>query len=258
MLDIGHFEGHQIATTFVEFLFRKIFLKLKDISLLSSFWSLMTCRLKTMWKAMLECHKTQKDLALDIRTIDKSGHTFAASDAQRSAAVELENQLKLWHQCFFMWVVSQQRYIKTLLKWIKICHREPESNVKRGAMSPGKAPIYLLIRNWHDSLLRLGENIDVFNAIQEFVSIVHDVQLSESEELAEMKKTEMLSRSRSQKRVVRRERTQEDMNISREVQREDAVLSSLQQHLPNIFEALINFSSAACREYEKLHNGADT
>ncbi|KAI5070126.1 hypothetical protein GOP47_0014469 [Adiantum capillus-veneris] len=211
--------------------------------------------LTIMWRAMLECHTIQKEAALEIVTMEKSGnYKISASDAHRSATIELEKQLEAWKQHFYLWVISQQRYIDTLLTWIKICHMEPESNSRKGAASPAwtarKAPIYMLARNWHDSLLCLEENTEVVNAIGKFASAVHDIQVGEWEELVRMKRADMASRS-----MDLRGRKGNEQDKSGE--EEDAVLESLKIHLPSIFDALTSFSLVAYNEYEKLHKEAD-
>ncbi|MCO5568262.1 hypothetical protein L7F22_021959 [Adiantum nelumboides] len=216
-------------------------------------------RLRIMWKAMFECHTTQKEAALEILTLESSGHyKISPSDGHRSATTELEKQLEAWRQGFYLWVISQQRYIDTLLTWIKVCHMEPESNSRKGSASPAwtkNAPIYMLARNWHDSLLCLEENTEVVNAIDKFSIRVHEVQVSEWEELVQMKRADLASRSMDLRSRSRRanERSGEQEKGG---EGEDAVLASLRVHLPSIFDSLATFSSVACKEYEKLHKEA--
>ncbi|KAH7279167.1 hypothetical protein KP509_37G008500 [Ceratopteris richardii] len=217
-------------------------------------------RLKLMWKAMHKVHVTQKEAAEEIAIRTTEQHTFSATEFHVNAASELINQLKAWQQHFCMWVLSQQKYIETLLRWVQVCHMETHSNLRRRRPSDpnpplelAATPIYQLAKKWHNSLLTLEKNTELIAAINVFISAVHDVQVGEYEEIVQTRKADLTQRRANHRARKENDNTRENDKSNGE----DAILASLKRCLPHLFEALSAFSLAASQEYEKLHEHAD-
>ena len=211
---------------------------------------------------MRQLHIAQKTIALQLRASGKLEVKFKASDTHINATIQLKHELGKWHEGLSIWLKSQQKYISFLLDWIRVCHMEPDINVKAGvSLSPivktSKTPIYVLARSWHDSLIWLSKYLEASNAINQFSEALYALQLSEIEELKreEMPKTNSDHRSLSFRYMEKRIRVAEDGNI---LESEDPVFSILEKHLLAVFEMLSSFSLIAFEEYEKLYKFAES
>ena len=196
-----------------------------------------------MWKGMLRCHAVQKMIALQQQAVEDLGVRFKASDMQINTIIQLEHELGRWHQHLFLWVKSQQRYIASLLDWIRLCHMEPENTIS-GSPPISKirrTPMYVLARNWDQSLTWLTKNVEASsNTMKEFAEALHALQVSESEEL--------------------RLRHGHGHGVNEEIlnvpEHKDLALSSLQEHLFPMFETLCEFALITIEEYGKLYKDA--
>ena len=192
-----------------------------------------------MWKGMLRCHTVQKMIALQQQAVEDLGVRFKASDMHTNTIIQLEHELGKWYQHLSLWVKSQQRYIASLLDWIRLCHMEPE-NTLSGSPPISKirrTPMYVLARNWDQSLTWLGKNVEASsNTIKKFADALHALQVSESEEL----------------------RHGHDVNeeILNVLEHKDSALSSLQEHLFPMFDTLCEFALITIEEYGKLYKDA--
>ncbi|KAE9609869.1 hypothetical protein Lal_00006184 [Lupinus albus] len=139
--------------------------------------------LARMWKAMAECHQTQK-ITLDEAKILLAGTTSKVNIRKQSAmsitdphrlarsASNLETELRNWRNTFESWTTSQRSYIHALTSWLLRCMRcEPDASKLTCSprRSSGTHPLFGLCVQWSRRLDAIQEatvlgGIDFFAA----------------------------------------------------------------------------------------------
>lgn len=238
--------------------------------------------LMNMWKVMLECHRTQKAIALDMQTLGKSIAGEETSEAHMKATIELEHELEKWLSNFYQWITSQRKYIDVLFSWLTLCHMIPETDAKERAVSPywtrGGTPIYPLIKKWQASLVRLEERQKDVDVISDFAAVIHSLEMGQLDDLNLKKQAERsekglrktlsiqnnLSDTRSIVKMNFRDKSTnvddlrdvmegEKHKLSWALQdRGNVLLSSLKDNLPVVFDSMASFATVALHEYENL------
>eukprot|EP00249_Psilotum_nudum_P006678 c19975_g1_i1 orf=1412-2638(+) len=215
--------------------------------------------LMRMWKIMLECHKTQKEIALEMNNLENSTAAEEITEAHRKATIELENELNILQIRFNRWIKSQAVYVDAVLAWLRLCHIEPETDKNGMIISPFWAegpPIYSLLKNWHQALKRLQDKEEVMETISTFSTVVHSLQLEQFEELRQKRKAEVFAKALDRKTLYLQDmerRYLESPHVSDEKQVADVdlLLSNVLQ------ERRVALNNIRCRveeEKQKLFN----
>ncbi|WCJ42254.1 hypothetical protein M5689_023074 [Euphorbia peplus] len=137
-----------------------------------------------MWKAMAECHRSQKQTLdeaklllagtpskLDARRRQSS---IWIADPQRLArsASNLEAELRNWRACFEAWITSQRSYLHALSGWLLRCVRS-DTDTSRFPFSPrrssGTFPIFGICIQW-SRLLDAVQEIPVLDGLDFFAA----------------------------------------------------------------------------------------
>ncbi|CAA6673541.1 unnamed protein product [Spirodela intermedia] len=78
-----------------------------------------------MWKALMECHKSQWEAVVESRSLDAAA--AAAGGGNPGAARELELELLAWIERFCSWFNTQKKFAAALNAWLlRIIRDEPE------------------------------------------------------------------------------------------------------------------------------------
>lgn len=223
--------------------------------------------LTSMWKVMLHCHTTQKEIAMEMQTLKNSIAGEDNSEAHRSATIELEHELKNWEQHFRRWISSQRKYIHALSQWLDKCHMEPETDSKGGGVSPHwlaeGAPIRSLTRKWYRSLVELEEKQKVVDAVSDFATAVHSLEMMHIDELnlkkqAERSEKNLHADNRTDLEALRTVVEEEKRRHSKAIkERRETTLGSLKANLPAVFEAMASFAGDALNKYAELQRTAE-
>lgn len=246
----------------------------------------LTSGLMHMWRTMYECHQVQNHISQQINHLTNSQIMDLNSDYHRLAATQLETEVTSWYNNFCKLMQSQQDYVRTLCRWIHLTdclvddyHRSHSSSV-----------VHTLSEEWQLALDRLPDKV-ASQAIKSFLSAIHSILLQQAEEhsqqkkyaklekrlqkvmysLAEMEKKlegsfdagDAQSLSPKHPLLVKRAKTEalkkrvenEKIKYLNSVQVSRAmILNHLKTGLPNVFQALMGFSSACIQTFEAINN----
>ncbi|KAL6972799.1 hypothetical protein U1Q18_026971 [Sarracenia purpurea var. burkii] len=120
----------------------------------------------TMWKAMQEQHKNQKNIATTLKSIGISQLPKETSDQHHESTVQLWSIIQEWRSQFEKLMTHQKAYVKALNNWLGLNLIPVDNNLnnKTAVSSPQRqtavsspqrpqdSPIRTLLRTWHDHL----------------------------------------------------------------------------------------------------------
>ncbi|KAL9231892.1 hypothetical protein vseg_007055 [Gypsophila vaccaria] len=231
-----------------------------------------------MWKAMLECHRSQCEAIDAGRGLDAIAFPSNPSDTHLEATLQLEHDLINWTCRFTDWVGAQKGYVRALNSWLLKCllHEPEETADGIAPFSPGRVgapPIFVICHQWNQSLERVAETSEkeVINSMRVFAMMVLHFR--------ERDKGEMKQRMTVNRDIERKVKNldREDLKIHKEIQALDKKMeltsgasdglslsghvvyqsdtsskTSLQAGLRSIFEALERFTADSVKVYEDL------
>uniref|UniRef100_A0A7N0UZQ2 BZIP transcription factor n=1 Tax=Kalanchoe fedtschenkoi TaxID=63787 RepID=A0A7N0UZQ2_KALFE len=118
--------------------------------------------LSSMWKSMLECHRSQFQAIRDGRNLDTVISNRKFSEANLKATSDLEHELINWALRFTSWVGSQREFAKSLNNWLFKCLLYEPEETPDGVVpfSPGRIgapPIFLICNQWVQALDQISE-----------------------------------------------------------------------------------------------------
>ncbi|GMN34810.1 hypothetical protein TIFTF001_004904 [Ficus carica] len=147
-------------------------------------------RLLPMWKAMLECHKSQYQTVAEIKGLDAIAYDGKLNNVDLKAAIQLKLELQTWNLSFSNWVFTQKDYVKSLNGWLMRCLLYEPEETPDGLIpfSPGRLgapPIFVILNHWSQAMDTLSEK-EVIGAIQGFLAGIdlllkeHNVDLQQT------------------------------------------------------------------------------
>lgn len=248
--------------------------------------------LMRMWRSMYECHQVQNHIVQQINHLNSLPSTEATSDYHRQATVQLETEVTAWYNTFCSLIRSQRKYVQALNEWIKLGLPQSE-NLPEGDLGC-YGPIAILLEEWQQALDRLPEKaaseaiksfITVINAmvVQQAEEQKHRRKSERLAKELEKKLASLQSLERKYTNSTLGRSTATDTASSglknsllekkakidaftRKVQdeksrHEDSIrktrsmtLNNLQTSLPNVFQAMMCFSSVCMLQFENVHN----
>ncbi|EXB56345.1 hypothetical protein L484_024887 [Morus notabilis] len=139
-------------------------------------------RLLQMWKAMLECHKSQYQAVAEAKGLDAITYDGKLNNADLKAAIQLKLELQTWNLSFSNWVFTQKDYVKSLNGWLVRCLLYEPEETPDGLIpfSPGRLgapPVFVILNHWSHAMDTLSE-AEVIGAIQGFLAAI-DLLLKE-------------------------------------------------------------------------------
>lgn len=248
----------------------------------------LTSGLMHMWRTMYECHQVQKHISQQVNHLTNHQIRDSTTDFHRQATAQLETEVTSWYNSFCKLMKSQQEYVRALCRWIQLTERLA-SDSQQSHCAP---VVHTLCEEWQLALDRFPDKV-ASEAIKNLLSAIHSIVLQQAEECNLLKKSEKLER-RLQKELnsllelenklegsivgdtllslspkhplsVKRTKTEalrkrvEDAKAkylnSVQVSRAMTV-NNLQTSLPNVFQALMGFSSVCAQAFEAVHSHA--
>ncbi|CAA7410777.1 unnamed protein product [Spirodela intermedia] len=127
-----------------------------------------------MWRALMECHKSQWEAVIESRSLDAAA--AAAGGGNPGAARELELELLAWIERFCSWFNTQKKFAAALNAWLlRIIRDEPEVTADGVApFSPGRLgapPVFVVCNQWSQAMENTSDR-EVVDAMQAFASSV--------------------------------------------------------------------------------------
>lgn len=231
--------------------------------------------LTRLWKAMLDCHQSQRQAIGAARRLDDIVSNRYSSDAHLEATLQLEQELLNWVFRFSCWVASQKGYVRALNNWLLKCllYEPEETDDGIAPFSPGRMgapPVFVICNQWSQALDTISEK-EVVETTRYFAAAV--LQLWERDKV-EMRQR-MTVNGETDLRVKNLER--EDQKIHKEIQELDKRIvlvsgeanslsvagqvvyqsetssnASFQLSMQRIFEAMEKFTASSLKAYEEL------
>ncbi|KAM1387781.1 hypothetical protein ACFX2I_015984 [Malus domestica] len=164
-------------------------------------------RLLNMWKAMVECHKSQYQAMVEAKGLDGVAISNAKlSSAHKSeTAIQLKLELQNWNVCFSKWIVAQKGYVKALNGWLLRCLLH-EPNVGDQELTAdegiGAPPVFVICNEWSQAMDRLSEK-EVVEAIRGFWTSIHTLLMEDNNNNVEMVQQRMVAENKDIARKVK-------------------------------------------------------
>ncbi|XP_057501115.1 protein ALTERED PHOSPHATE STARVATION RESPONSE 1-like [Actinidia eriantha] len=231
--------------------------------------------LTRMWKAMLECHRSQCQAIGQAKRLDAVASSKHFSDAHLDATLQLEHELLNWTLRFSYWIGAQKGCVRALNNWLQKCllyipEETPDGIVPFSPGRIGAPPVFVICNQWSQALESISEK-EVVDSMRDFATgVLH---------LWERDKLEMCQRMMANKDMERKVKNleREDQKIQKEIQSlgkmislvsgdgnglsasgnvvyqsDTSKTSSLQVNLQRIFEAMERLTENSLRAYELL------
>ncbi|KAG8652163.1 protein ALTERED PHOSPHATE STARVATION RESPONSE 1 [Manihot esculenta] len=247
----------------------------------------LTSGLKNTWRTMYECHQVQNHISLQLNHLTDSEGLDLTTDYHRQATTQLETEVTSWYLSFCKLIKSQQEYVSTLCKWIKLTDCLVDDNQHSSCSSAVRS----LCEEWQLVFDRLPDKI-ASEAIKSLLDAIQTIMLQQTEEdnlhkksdklekrfqkelfsLAEMEKKvswsssdgdvqsdlspkNPLSLKRAKTEALKNRLDSEKTKYLNSVQVTRCMtLNKLQTGLPSLFQALMGFSSASAQAFEAVHS----
>ncbi|KAM1133037.1 protein ALTERED PHOSPHATE STARVATION RESPONSE 1-like [Malus sylvestris] len=164
-------------------------------------------RLLDMWKAMVECHKSQYRAMVEAKGLDGVAISNAKLSGAHNAetAIRLKLELQNWNVCFSNWIVAQKVYVKALNGWVQRCLLH-EPNVADQELTAdediGAPPIFVICNEWSQAMDRLSDE-EVVEAIGGFTSSIHTLLMEGNNNNVEMVQQRMVAENKDVARKVK-------------------------------------------------------
>ncbi|KAL0921988.1 hypothetical protein M5K25_005944 [Dendrobium thyrsiflorum] len=246
----------------------------------------------TMWEAMHVHHSNQQKLVVGLRACEIALAPRETSEQHHETTIQLWQIVREWHSQFQNFITHQKEYIKALNSWLKFNLIPIESSLKeKVSSSPGqvKPPIQNLLQAWHDQLQKLPDGF-AKSAIYSFSEVINTIVIHQEDELKLKEKCEETrkeffrkkrnfedwhrkyiekragqasSEEANQKELLEeRKFAVESVEIRLKSEEEtyqrtckevrEKSVGSLRNKLPELFNAMSNFSLACSEMYKQL------
>ncbi|GLT64993.1 hypothetical protein SLA2020_374510 [Shorea laevis] len=238
--------------------------------------------LMQMWGTMYECHRSQNHIAEKLHNLSDNQDMDLSTEFHRQATAQLETEIVCWYNSFCRLVKSQQVYATTLRRWIELTDSLVDNQQQNGCSSA----VCRLCEGWQIGSERLPDKV-ASEAIKSFLLAIQSIIQQQAEELNQQKKSDKLEK-RLQKELAELQRKAEgsfaveDLNpnlspkhpLSQRCVKTEALkklvdaekakyvdsiqvsktmtLNNLKTSLPNVFQALMRFSSASAEAFEAI------
>ncbi|KAK9696997.1 hypothetical protein RND81_08G009000 [Saponaria officinalis] len=236
-----------------------------------------------MWKTMHECHQVQSHICQQVQNLSSHHSTEPTTEYHREATVQLESEVKFWFNSFCRLAKSQRDYITFLLRWVQL------TDGLLGGNNQNRSPsaVRSLCEKWLVALDSLPQKV-VSDAIKSFLAVIRSIILQQEEECILKKKCDRLERKlhkeintllemekkhnenvdlgnadtvlhakhplyvkQAKTEALRKRYESEKVKYVGSIQvSRSMTLRNLQTCLPNVFEALVGFSSACTEVFE--------
>ncbi|PSS04943.1 RB1-inducible coiled-coil protein like [Actinidia chinensis var. chinensis] len=245
----------------------------------------ITSGLMSLWRTMYECHQVQNHISQQVSHLINQESVDPTTDYHRQAAFQLKNEVTFWYNSFRRVIKSQGEYVRALCRWIRLTYCFVEDSQQSGRASA----VHGLCQEWQQALDRLPDKV-ASEAIKSFLSAIQSIVLQQQEELNLKKKSDKLERKlqrelnslaameiklvetsniddansglspkhplfvkRAKVETLTKRVNEEKAKYLNSVRATKAMtLNNLRTSLPNVFQALMGFSSAYTQTLEAM------
>lgn len=227
-----------------------------------------------MWKAMLECLKSQSQAVSEANSLDAIICNGKLSDDYLEALIELKLELQNWNLRFTNWIDTQKGFVKVLNSWLLRCllyepEETPDGAVPISPTSVGAPPVFVFCNQWAEAMERFSAE-EVVEAIQAFFTTVNQLLELHSVDLQQR----MIADKDMERKVKNLEKKEQKMQKVMQAGEKKMTLEpgesgsllpgvavkqaqminvgSLQSGLRQIFEAMERFTVNLMQSYEEL------
>ncbi|XP_034676169.1 protein ALTERED PHOSPHATE STARVATION RESPONSE 1-like isoform X2 [Vitis riparia] len=227
-----------------------------------------------MWKAMLECLKSQSQAVSEANSLDAIICNGKLSDDYLEALIELKLELQNWNLRFTNWIDTQKGFVKGLNSWLLRCllyepEETPDGAVPISPTSVGAPPVFVICNQWAEAMERFSAE-EVVEAIQAFFTTVNQLLELHSVDLQQR----MIADKDMERKVKNLEKKEQKMQKVMQAGEKKMTLEpgesgsllpgvavkqaqminvgSLQSGLRQIFEAMERFTANLMQSYEEL------
>ncbi|XAR72528.1 hypothetical protein NMG60_11019200 [Bertholletia excelsa] len=247
--------------------------------------------LMKIWRTICECHQIQYHISQQVSHLTNHQCMDPTTDYRMETAVQLKTEVTSWYSSFCRLVISQKEYVKSLSRWIQLTDCFLEDSRRSGSSSA----VHNLCEEWQLALDRLPDKV-ASEAIKSFLSAIQSIVLQQQEELNLQKRSDRLEKKLQRESNMLAEMetkldrtlSANDVNLSlspkhpllvkrakiealrKQVNDEKAkyltstqvtqslTVNSLHTSLPNVFQALMGFSSAHAESLDSILSHAKT
>ncbi|KAJ9673360.1 hypothetical protein PVL29_023129 [Vitis rotundifolia] len=227
-----------------------------------------------MWKAMLECLKSQSQAVSEASSLDAIICNGKLSDDYLEALIELKLELQNWNLRFTNWIDTQKGFVKGLNSWLLRCllyepEETPDGAVPISPTRVGAPPVFVICNQWAEAMERFSAE-EVVEAMQAFFTSVNQLLELHSVDLQQR----MIADKDMERKVKNLEKKEQKMQKVMQAGEKKMTLEpgesgsllpgvavkqaqminvgSLQSGLRQIFEAMERFTANLMQSYEEL------
>ncbi|CAA6656077.1 unnamed protein product [Spirodela intermedia] len=227
-----------------------------------------------MWKAMMECHKSQYHAIIESKNMDGIASNGKLNEAHMEVIKHLELSLLRWIDAFCSWFHAQRSFVRALNGWLLKCLLyEPEVTPDGVApFSPGRLgapPVFVICNQWSQAMDNTSDG-EVVAAMQAFAASV--LQLWDRQKLAERQR--MMANRDMDRRLRSQEREEQMIHKAVDALNRKLVMASdpngapiygrivhkntsseensLREELKRIFDAMERLAESSVKIYEDL------
>ncbi|XVE67517.1 hypothetical protein DITRI_Ditri08aG0167300 [Diplodiscus trichospermus] len=241
----------------------------------------LTSGLMKMWKMMYKSHQVQNHISQQLNHLTDNLSMDLTSESHRQATAQLETAVSFWYHGLCKLIISQQEYVTTLCRWIKLTDCLVDEHQFNRCCS---SAVRRLCEEWQLGCEKLPDKV-ASEAIKNFLLAIQSTIQQQAEEHKQQKKCDKLE-ERLQKELIsltemerkvegslspkhplwfKRSKTEA---LKKRVEMEKGkylnsvqvcktmTLNNLKTSLPNVFEALMAFSKASAEAFEAIHGHA--
>ncbi|GAB2231929.1 hypothetical protein Droror1_Dr00010948 [Drosera rotundifolia] len=246
--------------------------------------------LMSMWRSMYECHQVQRHIVNQLKFLNTFPSTEPTSELHRQSALQLEVELNQWHQSFCNLVKAQRDYIQSLTGWLRLSlFQMNKSHVHQARQD---STIYSLCEQWQLGIDHVPDRV-ASEGIRSLLLVIHDIAVQQGEEHRQKRKSDAanreLERRASELRSLEAKHGQFSMSemswtrkdrdpvlekrakveaLRAKAEEEKAkheksvsvtrglTVNNLQMSLPQVFQAITDFSSVCVNAFESVYNQA--
>ncbi|KAI4312424.1 hypothetical protein MLD38_037234 [Melastoma candidum] len=222
----------------------------------------LTSGLMQMWRMMYECHEVQNDISLQLSHISDDQIPNLSSEYHRQAAIQLVAEVESWYNSFCMLTKYQK---ETLCKgWLDHLEKLPDKVASESIRNFLLAMQSILLKHAEEQSMekktdklerRLQKELFILDEMECKFEVSHSTDGVSSELIP----GHPLLQKRAKVTELKKRVDDENAKYLNSVKQTKAkCLNHLKTGLPNVFQALTDFSSSSAQAFEAIHNHATT
>lgn len=136
----------------------------------------------TMWETMRIHHESQSKIGQALNALDISQSSKETSEHHHKVTVQLWAVVQEWHLQFEKLMSEQKKYVQELTSWLKLNLIPMNTDLKEKSSSQENPPIKYLLNSWHYELEKLRSE-PARAAIHKFAAIINSIMQCQLDEM---------------------------------------------------------------------------